>query len=711
MKQLLQKISLLLFLLPIFLRGQYLNDYELKEIIFEGNAALPEHLLREQIKSKESPNWFLQTLHKFTNFGAEAVYFDTSLIKEDIDALKQLYMSFGFFKTKIKDEIEINNKSKSVTLKYIIRERERTKFHSLVVKGLDKLPRYINKAVNSLLKVDTSTFYSSEAVEEMRTNALTYFHDHGYMLASSSKPLVKVDTVKNFADVFLTFSPGKRFRIKEIRVSKTGPGKNFVSDQLIKEIVDIKPGTYYSNYDITKAQIRLYRTNLFSSALVTAMVSDSVDSKVPLSVSADIGSMHEISPEVIANNEDNAFNFGFSFGMTRKNFLGNARKFGISLSAAAQDIVNFVKNPSIKDTTFLGYADLRATLDQPFLFGEPIATKIQSYFTLQKKRNEYNSKILGTKLGLSFEMPRFTFITSLSPYFNYEDAEYIYQQSYIEYNLRTAFTQKYPSNPTLADSLANYYLNSVITDNKYRTTNTLLGAEIGAVHKNDLMFPIKGYSITAVIEDGNSIPYLISKLRNKPFSSPGYFKVLLTLSNFFPLSEDKTSTLGVKIKVGNIFTYRGDKSNISLNQRFYSGGNNSIRGWGSRELVPKESKIDLSVPNENFNSVLLRGIAPGGFFLLEGTIEYRKKPFKNFGFVTFLDFGNTWNDPEELRYDHVAVAGGFGIRFYTDFVPLRLDFGLKLYDPSDKRSYFNRLKDVSGFWKTFQFHLGIGEAF
>ena len=119
----------------------------------------------------------------------------------------------------------------------------------------------------------------------------------------------------------------------------------------------------------------------------------------------------------------------------------------------------------------------------------------------------------------------------------------------------------------------------------------------------------------------------------------------------------------------------------------------------------------MSVPNEDFNSVLLRGIAPGGFFLLEGSFEYRKKLFKSFGYATFLDFGNTWNDAKELRYDHVAVAGGFGLRFYTDLVPLRLDFGLKLYDPNDKRSYFNRIGDRNGFWRTFQFHLGIGEAF
>ena len=707
-----KKILIILFLIqPVLLWGQYLEEYELKTIVFEGNNNLPDNLLRDQIKSKESPNWFFQLLNKFTSFGEGPVYFDSSLIKEDIKAIKQLYMSYGFFKVRVKDEILPDNENKYVTLKYLIKEGERAKFHSLTVKGINKLPHGISKNIYPMLVIDTTSYYFAETIEEMRKNVLTYFHDHGYMLASSPKPVVKVDTVKNQADILLSFKPGKRFRISDVTVSKTGAGKDLVSDNLIKEIVDISPNTYYNNYEITKAQIRLYRTNLFSSVLVTAMVNDSVDSKVPLNISADVGKLHEISPEIIANNEDNAFNFGFGFGMTRKNFLGDARKIGFSISAAAQDIINFIKNPSIKDTTFLGYADARVTIDQPFLFGKPISTKIQSYFTLQKKRNEYNSKILGTKIGLSFEMPRYTFITSLNPYFNYEDAEYIYQKDYIIFNLRTAFNQKYPANPAIVDSLTNYYMDSVITKNKYRTTNTVLGAEISAVHKDNLMFPTKGYSLTLVVEDGNSIPYLISQIKNVPFGAPEYFKALVSFSKYIPLSEEKNSTLALKIKTGNIFTYHGNKANISLNQRFYSGGNNSIRGWASRELVPKESEIDLSAPNEDFNSVLLRGISPGGFFILEGTIEYRKKLTKHFGYATFLDFGNTWNDPKEVRYDHIAVAGGYGIRFYTELVPIRLDFGLKLYDPWDRRSYITRLGDRNGFWKTFQFHLGIGEAF
>ncbi len=687
------------------------NGYELTKIIFEGNQNISDGELYDVIKSKESPCAFFQFLNKFTSFGKSPVYFDSSLIRYDEKAIKSLYMSEGFFSVKIKAETQVNDEDMEVTLKYSIHEGRPVRFHKLTVEGLSRLPKAIQKEITNTLTLDSSAIYFAPTVENLRNKALTYLRDNGYMLAKAEKPLVKVDTLKSLADIFLRFTPGKRFKILDIKVNRTGPGKNLVSDELLKKIVNIKPGEYYNNYEITQAQIRLYKTNLFSSALVTAIVRDSVDSKVPLSINADVNKLHEIAPEVIMNNEDNAFNLGIGLGLTRKNFLGDARKFNIGISAASQDILNFIKNFSIRDTTFLGYGDLRATVEQPFLFGAPIYTKWESYFTLQKKRREYNSKILGSKLSFSFELPRYTFLTSLSPYFNYEDVEYIYIQSYIEESLRDAFLRRPGITTSQADSLVNYYMKNVIHSNKYRTTNAVLGANLSAVHTDNLLFPAEGYSLSAVLEDGNSIPYLLSKLQKKDFNQPEYLKVFFTFSKYFSLTREKKSVLAVNFKLGDIYTYRGNKANISLNQRFYSGGSNSIRGWGSRELVPKQAEIDLSAPNQDFNSVLLRGISPGGFFIFEGSFEWRKKLSENFGFATFMDYGNTWNSPHEFKIDYIAVALGFGVRFYTDLIPLRLDFGLKAYDPYDRRSYFTRINDPAGFLKNFQFHLGIGEAF
>ncbi|MBT8385912.1 MAG: BamA/TamA family outer membrane protein, partial [Ignavibacteria bacterium] len=107
---------------------------------------------------------------------------------------------------------------------------------------------------------------------------------------------------------------------------------------------------------------------------------------------------------------------------------------------------------------------------------------------------------------------------------------------------------------------------------------------------------------------------------------------------------------------------------------------------------------------------IARDITPGGFFLLEGSFETRDHIFEKVGAALFVDFGNVWNNYSEFRFDELAIAAGFGFRYYSDFAPIRIDFGFKAYDPNDRRSFFTRLKH-NKFLDNFEFHFGIGESF
>ena len=133
-----------------------------------------------------------------------------------------------------------------------------------------------------------------------------------------------------------------------------------------------------------------------------------------------------------------------------------------------------------------------------------------------------------------------------------------------------------------------------------------------------------------------------------------------------------------------------------------------MRGWGTRELVPTNQLITLSEVNaDDIEAFLAKGAPTGGFFLLEGSFETRNRLIGKFGSALFIDYGNTWNSMKEFRYDEIAVAAGFGLRYYSDFAPIRIDFGIKIYDPVKKRNTFKEI-----FWKNLlQFHIGIGEAF
>ncbi|GBD91291.1 translocation and assembly module TamA precursor [bacterium BMS3Abin04] len=685
-------IFILLYFLSFNISKAQKNNYELTDIEFVGNHFISSSTLSNVITSKESPGWFSKFLNSFSGLGENAVFFDSLLITIDIESMKNYYMSQGFFNSKISSIYRLNKSEEEARLIYFIVEGNPSKIRNIKIKGLTKISKIYQSEIQKDIMIDSNTYYSDAIVDNNNNFIINFLHDHGYMLAKAKVPEADIDTIKNIVDLVLSFAPGKKYKISKVEVERTGVGQELVTDKLIEDIANIKVGSNYSLYDMKKAQIRLYRTNLFTSALVRGVVGDTSGNLVPIKISTDVGLLHELAPEIIGINEDNSFKLGLGLSFTKKNFLGDARKFTFRLSAAAQNIADFISNLSINDKNIFGFADARLSLEQPFLFNKPINTKLETNYTLQKKKQEYNAQIIGTQLNLNFELAQYTYLDYLSAYLKFENSKYIFQNEYIK----------------KIDSLSQGSIN-ISGQIVSKSTNVLLGVQFGANKTNNYIFPSRGYGLSLTLEEGNSIPYLLSKVGGYNFNSPLYYKILFTSSAYLPVYKNENSAFGIKLKTGLINVYNGNKFDIPLNQRFIAGGSNSVRGWKTGDLVPQNNAN--KIPENPTREELERSITPGGFFLFEGSIESRNHLFGNFGSAVFLDFGNTWNSYQEFRYDETAVAFGFGLRYYSSFAPIRIDLGMKLYDPLDRRNIFNRLKDAHTFRNNFTIQLGIGEAF
>ena len=336
---------------------------------------------------------------------------------------------------------------------------------------------------------------------------------------------------------------------------------------------------------------------------------------------------------------------------------------------------------------------------------------METYLTAQKRKEEYNSTLYGAKLSLDFELPQFTYFNSFSAYFNVESARFVFQGPYLR-KLSSIYYQRNGYSLGDADSLAAITVDELGGTLSTSSVNALIGLSFGTNKTNDLFFPTEGYTLLFQIEDANSIPYLIKKLFGSDFVHPLFFKTTFSSSFYFPFYNSSVNAFAGKFKIGNILTYRGDKADIPLNQRLYAGGSNSVRGWGTRELVPSNELITLNDVNaDEIEAFLAKGAPTGGFFLMEGSFESRNRLIGKFGSAIFLDYGNTWNSMKEFRFDEIAVAAGIGFRYYSDFAPIRIDFGIKVYDPVEKRITFGR-DFWPNFWgKILQFHIGIGEAY
>jgi outer membrane protein insertion porin family len=438
----------------------------------------------------------------------------------------------------------------------------------------------------------------------------------------------------------------------------------------------------YNAEEIAKSRLRLARTGLFNSINLKGVIEDTVSNKVPLNIKGTIGSMNDLSPEVFIDNEFNTSNIGIGLSYSRKNFFGDARKLTLSTKFKVNDIQNFnFFSSSAGDSIIQTQVDIRLLLEQPFFFSRSISASFEAYY---KTYNIFETRFEneGGRLQLAIDMPAHTFINLLNPYLTVDILGY------------DIFSE----------------INEMLLVTTPRSTAAILGSAIGSTTTNDFFFPFKGYNLNQIIELALtrtvatfSGPYIqdsvgVNEVRTDDMGF--YYKLQTTFSNYMADSRDNNTVFGMKFKIGYMQTFVGGDGLIPPNQTFFAGGANSVRGWRARELVPESRISFIGVTDPNEDNIR------GGTFILEGSFEYRRKFNPDFGYALFLDYGNTWNGYTNFQFKQIAVAVGFGVRYYSPFAPFRIDFGWKLWDPQNEITLFER-----AFWQAFEFHFGIGEAF
>ncbi len=139
--------------------------------------------------------------------------------------------------------------------------------------------------------------------------------------------------------------------------------------------------------------------------------------------------------------------------------------------------------------------------------------------------------------------------------------------------------------------------------------------------------------------------------------------------------------IGTSLEAG-IMTVDGNFRDIPLHERFYTGGSNSIRGFGYEKVGPLDS-----------------GRVPTGgkIKLVWNVFEFRKTIYKMIGGAVFTDAGMVWTNPKDVRLSDIRVAPGLGLRVNTPIGLGRLDYGFNI----DRESY-----ESPGKW-----HFSLGQMF
>lgn len=161
---------------------------------------------------------------------------------------------------------------------------------------------------------------------------------------------------------------------------------------------------------------------------------------------------------------------------------------------------------------------------------------------------------------------------------------------------------------------------------------------------NDLLDPTQGFRLS-----GRLSPEL--SLQNGVF---GYARAQIDGSFYQPVAS--RVVVAARVRLGTIVGASRDR--IAPSRRFYSGGGGSVRGFGYQDLGPRDPV---------FNDPI------GGRSLAEFALEARIR-FGNFGIVPFVDAGNIYTSPLP-HLDNLRFGTGLGVRYHSNFGPIRLDVG------------------------------------
>jgi outer membrane protein assembly factor BamA len=226
------------------------------------------------------------------------------------------------------------------------------------------------------------------------------------------------------------------------------------------------------------------------------------------------------------------------------------------------------------------------------------------------------------------------------------------------------------------------------------------------------------YTIRASVEEAGNLLYGISaavgqhkhddayKICGIPYAQyvKGDIDYML-LHNF-----DTRSSVAFRAGAGIGIPY-GNSSAIPFEKRFYSGGANSVRGWGVRTLGPGRYDARNSVTDF---------INQCGDIRIDLNAEYRVKLFWVLEGAAFIDAGNVWtirdyeNQPGgQFKFSsfwkELAWAYGLGVRMDFTYFLLRFDLGMKAYNPAMNQEAW---PIIHPHWKRdATFHFSVGYPF
>lgn len=527
--------------------------------------------------------------------GDEPAFFSSDDMMKETESLLRFYRKEGFLNASVQGSVSgLDDAAQTVELTYTIDEGEPV-YGRVVTISLDPQDQFSGEVADS---VSVSLKNVHQLGRGARFRDIDLHADRTRILTSLNNEGFPYATVQEE----LRLAP-EADSIDIVWHVAPGPKSSFGSytvdgterfdEDLIHDRVSFSEGEMYRQSLLETTQRDIYDLSLYRIVSIKALLSENKERTIPVAIRVQESSRYR-------------FLVGIGYGRDEE-FRVSGRLDILGIFGTAGQVGLEVKRSALEPVTILV-----TYLHPDFLL--PKARFTVKPFLRREDEPGYEARRSGYDIGIAKPVGQNIFV---SFGYAYESVEMF----------RTPAVSLPPNYRTL-----------------YPKEAVNLG--IGYVSASPLFTPVSGISV--------SLSSSFSGLNLFWKDEYRFTRVILDFRYYASLTE--WIVMATRVKVGSMRSHDTPEF-IPFEERFYSGGSISIRGWARSTLGPLDPE----------------GGPIGGSSLLETGIEFRLPHGTPLQGVLFLDAGNVWETAGTYKLDDLGYSVGTGLRYTTPIGPLRFD--------------------------------------
>ncbi|MBR5030348.1 MAG: BamA/TamA family outer membrane protein [Muribaculaceae bacterium] len=696
------------------------------------------------LSGQDSTNWFNKWIQRV---GAPPVIYDSTLTMASVNQLQRALINKGFLKNTVTSDVTLRPEKKKAQVTYNITLNEPYRIRSINYNINNDSLRNIILGDTTDFPIKANSLLDHNKLDAERELIVQRLRNEGYFAFNKNYITFLADTAANSREVDLTLSLSdkiqdlphlphtdthRQFYVRNVvfvtnydavtmqngffgdtatynGITVLYGDERYINEKTLDENCFIRPSQIYNASDVDRTYKALGRLGIIKFINIdmrpVTEVGDNLWVDAYILLNRD--KSQTISFSLEGTNSEGDLGFGIGADYQHRNIFKGAEVFNIKFKASYESLSgdlsglindNYSEYSGDVGITFPKFK--MAFLRESFKRRIQASTEFMTSFNYQE-RPEYTRIIAGAGWKYIWSERN----NQMRHTFNLIDISYVYLPK-SKINFLDSIT-----NPLLRYSYEDHLIMRM--GYTFYKTNKRIVNPLTTVFQDNI------YTIRASAETAGNLLYGISHLVNQKREADDHYKVFGTrYSQYIKLDGDfalthyfnQRSSMAFHAGFGVAVPY-GNSTVLPFEKRFYSGGANSVRGWGVRTLGP--GSFDGKKSQNSF-------IYQCGDIRLDLNLEYRCKLFWVIELGAFIDCGNVWtireyeNQPGgvfkiDKFMEQLALSYGLGIRMNFTYFLMRFDMGMKAHNPASGQEHWPLFSP--SFKRDAEFHFSVGYPF